>query len=96
MCFLVAQKLRSPLMHAAGTPMSHRHILRIELTSPAKERLDASAEFYGMKQVAMMSRLVDWFAGQDELMQSAVLGRVWSEQKPDTARMVLERMARGG
>jgi hypothetical protein len=72
-----------------------RHIMRVELSTPAKKNVEALSDSHGMTQVAMMSRLVDWFAGQDELMQSAVLGRSWSEEKPDTGKMVLDRMARG-
>jgi hypothetical protein len=57
--------------------------------------IEAVRDHHGMKQLGLMSRLVEWFAGQDELMQSAVLGRSWSEEKPDTGKMVLDRMARG-
>jgi hypothetical protein len=73
-----------------------RHIMRVDLSGPAKQNIGKLGEHHGMTQLAMMSRLVDWFAGQDATMQSAVLGRFASGEEQDTARMVLERMAKGG
>src|SRR3954471_23346554 len=54
--------------------MSRRFIMRIELTGGAKQKLSTLSDKNGMTQVAMMSRLVEWFAGQNELIQAAVLG----------------------
>jgi hypothetical protein len=70
-----------------------RHIMRVELTGPAKDNVAKLSGDHGMTQVAMMSRVVEWFAKQDELIQSAVLGRFPSEVRPDVVRLVLKRMA---
>lgn len=44
--------------------MSPRIIVRIELTPNAKARLNECTDKAGMTQVAMLSRLVEWFANQ--------------------------------
>lgn len=53
--------------------MPARIILRVELTPSAKDRLNVLTEKAGMTQVAMLSRLVEWFANQPEDIQGAVL-----------------------
>lgn len=73
--------------------MSRRFIMRIELTGPAKQKLSTLSDHHGMTQVAMMSRVIEWFASQNELIQSAVLGRFPNEIEQDVAKMILKRMA---
>jgi hypothetical protein len=46
-----------------------------------------------MTQVAMMSRLVEWFASQDEKIQGAVMGHYPGEIEADVAKLILKRMA---
>jgi hypothetical protein len=73
--------------------MAKRFIMRIELSGPAKSKLSTLSDRHGMTQVAMMSRVVEWFASQGDLIQSAVLGRYPSEVEPDVAKLILKRMA---
>ena len=73
--------------------MSRRFIMRIELTAVAKQKLCTLSDRHGMTQVAMMSRLVEWFAGQSELIQAAALGRYPAEIESDIAKLILKRMA---
>lgn len=73
--------------------MSRRYIMRIELTASAKQKLSNLSERHGMTQVAMMSRIVEWFAAQSELIQAAVLGRYPAEIQADVAKLILTRMA---
>lgn len=73
--------------------MARRFIMRIELTGQAKTKLSNLSDRHGMTQVAMMSRVVEWFATQSEMIQSAVLGRFPEEIEADVARLVLKRMA---
>ena len=70
-----------------------RHIMRIELTGPAKQKLSSLSDRHGMTQVAMMSRLVEWFAAQDEPIQSAVESRFSTQTHADVAKMILKKMA---
>jgi hypothetical protein len=67
--------------------------MRIELTGPAKTKLASLSDRHGMTQVAMMSRLVEWFASQDEKIQGAVMGHYPGEIEADVAKLILKRMA---
>jgi hypothetical protein len=70
-----------------------RFIMRIELTGPAKQKLSTLSDRHGMTQVAMMSRLVEWFASQNELIQGAVMGHYPGEIAADVAKLILKRMS---
>ena len=74
------------------TPMAARIIVRIELTPNAKARLNELTDKAGMTQVAMLSRLVEWFANQSDMIQAAVLGQYPLEIQSEIARLILKRM----
>lgn len=74
--------------------MAKRHIMRIELTSSAKNALSTVSTKTGMTQVSIMSKTAVWFSRQPEVIQAAVLGRYPAELETDIARLVLERMGR--
>jgi hypothetical protein len=70
-----------------------RSILRIQLDRSAKEGLDRVCDQRGMTQIALMSRLVNWFVRQDEVIQISVLGLLSPELGAPLARRLLEQMA---
>ena len=70
-----------------------RFIMRIELTGAAKNQLATLSDKHGMTQVAMMSRLVEWYAQQNELIQAAVMGHYPRDIESDVAKLILKRMA---
>jgi hypothetical protein len=47
-----------------------------------------------MTQIAALSRLIEWFAGQSEEVQAAVLGLHVPADGNDAAQTILMRMAR--
>lgn len=73
--------------------MASRIIVRIELTPNAKARLNELSDKAGMTQVSMLSRLVEWFANQSDMIQASVLGQYPKEIEPDIAKLILKRMA---
>ena len=73
--------------------MAQRYIMRIELKGTAKQKLSSLSEQHGMTQVAMMSRLIEWFSAQDEPVQSAAMARSVDKDQPDVAKLILNRMA---
>lgn len=75
--------------------MSARIILRIELTPSAKKKLNVTSDRHGMTQVAMLSRLVEWFAGQPPVVQAAVMRCYPGEIEKDVAKIILQRMSEG-
>lgn len=73
--------------------MASRIILRIEITPEAKHRLSEMCRKAGMTQIALMSRLVAWFARQPDMIQAAVLGQYPPEVEQEIARLILKHMA---
>jgi DNA-binding TFAR19-related protein (PDSD5 family) len=70
-----------------------RAVLRIQLDPSAKQQLDRLAKTRGMTQISIMSRLVEWFVRQNEVIQLAVLGVVSEEFTGPLAKRLLERIA---
>ena len=73
-----------------------RIILRIEISPDAKDNLQGITRQSGMTQVAMLSRLVEWFANQPDIIQAAVMGHYPPEIQVDIAKLILKRLASGG
>ncbi|HEX8341697.1 MAG TPA: hypothetical protein VF624_12375 [Tepidisphaeraceae bacterium] len=73
--------------------MKKRVVYRIQLTLDAKKRLMDISDEIGITQIALTSRLMEWFASQPELVQSAVLGLYPEAIKRDVAMLILKRMA---
>jgi hypothetical protein len=73
--------------------MRKRVVMRLELTPTAKQTLASISQERGMTQVAVASRLVEWFAKQPESVQTAVLGQYPSDYAPQIARLILSQMA---
>ena len=70
-----------------------RAIVRVQLSALAKKKLDALCDRRGMTQIAVMSRVVDWFVKQDELIQTSVLSQLSPKSQAELARQLLERLA---
>lgn len=75
--------------------MKKRVVFRIQLTVSAKDRLAEISETLGITQIAMASKLVEWFADQPDVLQAAVLGLYPPSLKQDIAKLILTRMADG-
>ena len=69
-----------------------RSIVRIQLDRAAKERLEQLCKHRGMTQIAVMSRLVEWFVEQHEVIQLSALGLIPRELAAPAATMLLEQM----
>ena len=54
-------------------------VLRVQLDRAAKERLDELCLRRGMTQVSIMSRLIEWFVRQDQVVQGFSLGLLSGE-----------------
>jgi hypothetical protein len=74
--------------------MPQRIINRYELLPEAKQGLEAISDSKGMTQVAILSRLLEWFADQTDLVQGAVLGLYPKEIQPEVAELILKQMSK--
>jgi hypothetical protein len=79
--------------HTQERLIMSRCIFRIELTHSARKSLHAVTEKLGMTQVAVTSKMIEWFALQDDAIQKAVLGLFPDKFDGDIAAMILARMA---
>jgi hypothetical protein len=75
--------------------MARRIVVRIEVSPAAKDRLGELSHRHGMTQVALTSRLIEWFTGTSDLIQAAVLGAYPEEIRADVAKLILKRMSKG-
>jgi len=70
-----------------------RSIMRIQLDTAAKDRLDAICKRRGMTQIAVMSRLVNWFSTQDDYIQTAVLHSLSGESMATLAKSLMKKLS---
>jgi Replication regulatory protein RepB len=76
--------------------MAVKHsIIRVQLDTSAKDRLDTICKRRGMTQVAMVSRLVNWFSQQDDYIQTAVLQTLSEGSMAAVAKSVLKKISSG-
>jgi len=71
-----------------------RIIVRLELTPSAKDALQVISRRNGMTQVAVTSRLVEWFATQPDLVQAAILGHYPHAIQAEIAQLILKRLSK--
>jgi hypothetical protein len=72
--------------------MSRRVVVRLEISPKAKEALERVSDEHGMTQVSVSSRLVEWFAARESMLQGAVLGHYPSEIEADVAALILKHL----
>jgi len=68
-------------------------IVRIQLNSSGKDRLEFICEKRGMTQIALMSRLVNWFSQQDDYIQSAVLQTLSDSSMAALTKSLMKKLA---
>jgi len=72
---------------------SKRSIMRIQLDSSGKDRLDFICKKRGMTQIALMSRLVNWFSQQDDYIQTAVLQTLSDSSMAALTKSLMKKLA---
>ena len=75
-----------------GRIMAKRIIMRIELSSVAKERLGSFSESSGLIQMAITSRLLLWFVNQDDAVQASILGLYANFDKENITTAILKQI----
>jgi hypothetical protein len=70
-----------------------RSIMRIQLDTTAKDRLETICKRRGMTQIAMMTRLVNWFSAQDDYIQTAVLQSLSDASMATLAKTLLKQLS---
>jgi len=73
-----------------------RSIMRIELDAAGKDRVESICKKRGMTQIALMSRLVNWFDSQDDFVQTAVLQTPSGDSVAALAKSLMRKVATQG
>ena len=76
--------------------MGSRIIVRIEVTKELWAEIGRLTEKFGMTQLSMHSRMVEWLSRQPDEIRAAVLGRVVAKNESSVARLILRNMRRIG
>ena len=73
--------------------MKNRSVVKASLSlSPAGKRsLDASAAALGMKQQELLGRLLDWFQGQERLIQLIAVKQIPDGETGDIVELLMRR-----
>ncbi len=69
--------------------MPRRVIMRIELDQLARNKYTELPDLRGMTQLAITSRLIEWFLEQSVELQAAILG-LYPTDKHDLTKAVLK------
>lgn len=77
------------------TGVAIRNVIKISVTPAAKSAIEKTADETGMKEIAVASRLYEWFAAQDDVLKKGLLGLLPRGFEADVAKMALERIAAG-
>jgi hypothetical protein len=75
-----------------GIMKPERTIVRLAVDRSSKAKFDSLCDRLCITQTSAMSRLFEWFCGQEEIIQASVLGSIPASLRADIARIVLERM----
>jgi hypothetical protein len=68
-----------------------RAIMRIDLTPNTKELFLKVADRQGMTQLAVTSRLVEWFVKQPDHVQHAILQSMFSDNQAAISKLVMTK-----
>jgi hypothetical protein len=69
-----------------------RVIMRVEVSGGVPNALSEVTSRTGMTQVATVSRLVEWFARQPDVIQAAVLGLYPVDLSRELPRLIIKHM----
>lgn len=69
-----------------------RSVMRIQLDTRSKDRLAEICQKRGMTQIAALTRIVDWFSRQDEVIQTSVLHNLSQGSLSGMAKSLLKKL----
>ncbi len=70
-----------------------RAIVVIRMDAQSKNRLDTLCQKLGMTQLAVTTRMANWFLSQNDTVQAVVLGSLSKESMRPLVRTLLRRVA---
>lgn len=80
---------------AKKQPREKRYSMNINARPQTQEIIISESERTGMDRTELVTRILDWFARQDEGLRAMILGILPESLHVDVARAILEKMAAG-
>jgi hypothetical protein len=72
-----------------------KNVIPIAVLPSAKAAITNIAKKHGMKELTIATRVYEWFAQQDDVVQKAILRMLPEAYEVDVAKLALERIAAG-
>lgn len=72
---------------------ANRKIIAISVNPSAKAVIKRFADSLGMKEIAVASRVYEWFSEQDDFVRKGVLKLLPEGHEAEVVRLALERIA---
>jgi hypothetical protein len=79
-----------------SNPVAKRSMILYRLDPTERDQWDALCEHRGMTQTAVMTRLLGWFAKQDDLVQMSVMSLMTDEARQQLSKKLVARIANPG
>lgn len=73
--------------------MADRKVIPISVDGAAKATITRVADKHGMKEIAVASRIYEWFSRQDDVVQKGVLRLLPEGYEAEVTKLALERLA---
>jgi hypothetical protein len=70
-----------------------KNVIPIAVLPSAKAAITTIAKKHGMKELTIATRVYEWFAAQEDIVQKGILRMLPEGYEADIAKMALERMA---
>ena len=71
-----------------------RNVISIAVDRKAKEVIESLSRDLGMKEIAVASRIYEWFTLQDEIVQKGILRLLPRGYEDQIAKIVIDRLSR--
>jgi len=76
--------------------VAQRKIIKVAITESAKAAIEAVASRHDMKEIAVASRVYEWFASQPDVVQKGVLRLLPEGYEAEVIRLALDRLVPAG
>lgn len=73
--------------------VSLRKIIKISVNGDAKRAIESFASKTGMTEIAVASRVYQWFVAQDDVLRKGIVGILPETYEVDIAELALRRIA---
>jgi hypothetical protein len=78
--------------HVTFGRVATRKIIKVAVSESAKQAIESVAGKHDMKEMGVASRVYEWFAAQEDVVQKGILRLLPEGYEPEVVRLVLQRI----